>query len=182
MTRPEIQRMAFAALAVCACGLATCVAVLNAPVQAQTTQAQTVQAQTGKTISIRMFDARTAQPIVPSNFLVRLDHQDELRNESLRVSDDGVGAVTVPDNAAFLSVQGTYDRSMEIYINCDAGMEKDSSTMHWYSIADILSAGVIAPNKCYKGKYERNPRVTAKPGELDFFVRKVNGWRDDLTN
>jgi len=128
----------------------------------------------GTVISIRMFDARTARPLMPSNLLVRLDHDDDIRSETLHIDDQGVGTVTVPAGAKFLSVQGTYDDGMEIYINCDAGMERNLATLHWYSIADILSTGVIAPNECDKGKYERNPRVPLKPGEFDFFVRKTS--------
>jgi len=136
-------------------------------------------AQDGRTISIRIFDGKSAQPLVPSNLIVRIDHHDEIRNETLHIDSDGVGTVTVPDNAMVLSVQGTYDNGMELYFNCDAGMEKNAEAIHWYSIADILSTGVIAPNECYKGKYERNPRVPLKPGEFDFFVRKI-GVRDEL--
>ena len=90
------------------------------------------------------------------------------------LGDDGTGQVTVPAGATFLSVQGTYDRSMDIYINCDAGMEKDTRTLHWYSISDILNSGVTAPNECYKGKYEDSARAAAKPGEFIFYVRKTN--------
>lgn len=128
----------------------------------------------GNVITIRMFDARTAHAIMPSNFLVRLDHKDEIRSETLHIDDQGIGTVTVPGDAAFLSVQGTYNDGMEIFINCDSGMEKNLSTLHWYTIADILSTGVIAPNECNRGKYERNPRVPLKPGEFDFFVRKIS--------
>jgi hypothetical protein len=131
-------------------------------------------ASAGAVITIRMFDGRTARPIMPNNLLVRLNHNDDIRSESLHIDDQGIGTVTVPPDAAFLSVQGTYNDGMEIYINCDSGMEKNLAALHWYTIADILSTGVIAPNECYKGKYERNPRVPLKPGEFDFFVRKTS--------
>lgn len=164
MTRPGIPAILAAAFAVCAgvCALSS-----------------TAQAPAGKTIVIRMFDGRTARPLAPSNFLVRIDHQDEIRNETLHIGDDGIGEVIVPADATFISVQGTYEDSTQIYINCDAGMEKNTGTLHWYPVANILSGGVIAPNECYKGKYERNPRINTKPGEFDFFVRKIN-LRDEL--
>jgi hypothetical protein len=164
MSRPEIRGILTCAFVLCACAALARLSLLTG----------LAHAQTARTISIRIFDGRTAQPIVPSNFLVRIDHQDDLRNESLRIDSDGIGEITIPAGAAFLSVQGTYDNSMDIFLNCDAGMEKNTGTLHWYSIADILSTGVIAPNECYKGKYERNPRITPKAGELDFFVRKSN--------
>jgi hypothetical protein len=128
----------------------------------------------GTTITIRMFDARTASAIVPSNLLVRVDHQDEVHNETLHIDDLGVGTVTLPAGATVLSVQGTYNDGMEIFLNCDAGMEKNASAIHWYSIPTVVTTGVIAPNECNKGKYERNPRVPLKPGEFDFFVRKIS--------
>jgi hypothetical protein len=133
-----------------------------------------VRAQSGVTITIRMFDGRTAKPIIPTNLLVRVDHHDDIHSETLQIDDQGVGTVTLPADAKFVSVQGTYDAGMEIYLNCDAGMERNLSTLHWYALGDVVSKGVIAPNECYKGKYERNPRVQQKPGELDFFVRKTN--------
>lgn len=136
----------------------------------------TLRAQSPRTITILMLDGKTGKPVIPDNYMIRLDHLNALHNQSLRVNDDGSGALNVPGSASFLSVQGTYRGSMEIYVNCDAGMEKDTSTLHWYPIADIMSAGVVAPNECYKGKYA-NPSITAKPGQFVFFVREAN-WRE----
>jgi hypothetical protein len=187
MTPPSLRRSGFrrpgnpglsfarfvpVTLAAFALGAFACLAVL-----------ERVHAQSGTSagtpIAIRMFDARTAQPIVPNNLLVRVDHQDDIRNETLHIDDLGVGTVTLPAGATVLSVQGTYNDGMEIFINCDAGMEKNLNALHWYSVATVVSTGVIAPNECYKGKYERNPRVPLKPGEFDFFVRKIS-VRDQL--
>jgi hypothetical protein len=168
MTRPGI-RETVTAFAIFACGLLACLAAFNRPLHAQA-------AQTGKTISIRMYDARTGRQLDPNNFVVRLDHQDEIHNESLHIDDEGTGRITVPASASFLSVQGTFDNSMEIYFNCDAGKEKIEAKLHWYSVSDILSTGVVAPNECFNGKYER-PRIEAKPGEFLFYVRSRN-WRD----
>jgi hypothetical protein len=136
-----------------------------------------LHAQTGKTITILMLDGKTGKPIVPSNFVVRIDHLDAIHNEWLKLNDDGTGEVTVPAGTSFLAVQGTYHQSMDIYINCDAGMEKDTHTLHWYSISDILNSGVTAPNECYKGKYEDSARATAKPGEFIFYVRETT-WHE----
>lgn len=128
------------------------------------------------TITIRMFEARSGRQIKPDNFLVRLNHQDDLHNETLRIDDEGTGQVTVPRDSTFLSVEGTFDHSMEIYLNCDTGKEKNDRRMHWYSIQDILSTGVIAPNECFNGRYER-PRIAVKPGEFVFYVQE-HKWRD----
>jgi hypothetical protein len=136
-----------------------------------------LHAQTAKTITILMLDGKTGKPIIPNNYMVRFDHRDALHNEMLQLNDDGSGKVTIPADASFFSVQGTYHNSLDVYINCDAGMEKDTSTLHWYSVSVILNAGVAAPNECYKGKFADATRVTAKPGQFVFFVRETN-WRE----
>ncbi len=137
----------------------------------------TLHAQAAQTISILMLDGKTGRPIIPSNFLVRIDHLNAVHNEWLTLNDDGTGKVAVPSGASFFSIQGTFNNSMEIYVNCDAGMEKDTSTLHWYSISDILSSGVAMPNECYKGKFANATHVAAKPGQFIFFVRKAN-WHE----
>ena len=133
--------------------------------------------QADKTITVLMLDGKTGRPIIPSNLLVRIDHLNAIHNEWLKLTDDGLGLVTVPASASFLSIQGAYESSMEIYVNCDAGMEKDTSTLHWYSIADILTSGVSMPNECYKGKYAEATHKENKPGVFVVYVRK-NNWHE----
>jgi|HubBroStandDraft_5_1064220.scaffolds.fasta_scaffold166571_2 hypothetical protein len=145
-------------------------AALALPLQAQTPP------EVGRTVTIRMYDARSGRQLVPSNFIVRINHQDDIHNESLHIDDDGTGQVTLPASSSFLSVEGTFDKSMSIYINCDTGKESDDRRLHWYSMTDIMTTGVIAPNECFNGKYER-PRLAVKPGEFIFYVRQHN-WRD----
>lgn len=134
-------------------------------------------AQDARTITVLMLDGKTGQPIVPSNFIVRFDHLNAVHNEALQLGDDGVGQITVPAGASFLSVQGTYESSINIYINCDASMEKNTSTIHWYSIAEILNTGVAIPNECYKGKYAEATHQDNKPGIFVLYVRKPN-WHE----
>jgi|HubBroStandDraft_2_1064218.scaffolds.fasta_scaffold484799_2 hypothetical protein len=160
MTRPQLPVLAAALLA----GV-----LFLAPLRAQTAPAAT-------TLTIRMFDARSGRQITPDNFVIRFDHQDDIHNETLKIDDEGTGRITLPAGASFLAVQGTFDNSMQIYINCDTGKEKDQSKLHWYDIPTISSTGVIAPNECFNGKFER-PRIPLKPGEFDFYVRQRN-WRD----
>jgi hypothetical protein len=136
-----------------------------------------LHAQSTRTITVLMLDGKTGKPIIPSNFIVRLDHLDAGRNELLQLGDDGIGTITVPGGASFLSIQGTYNKSTDIYINCDAGMEKDTRTLHWYAIPEILSTGVVAPNECYKGKYAEATHTDPKPGQFVLFVR-ANNWRE----
>jgi hypothetical protein len=175
MTPPRFRGLAIATLSLCIFAGAAFFAPRLRAVHAQ------AESSSGAVITIRMFDGRTAHAIMPSNLLVRLDHNDDIHSETLHLDDQGIGTVTVPADAKFLSVQGTYSNGMEIFINCDAGMEKNLNALHWYAIADILSTGLIAPNECYKGKYERDPRVPLKPGEFDFFVRKIS-VKDQLMN
>lgn len=144
-----------------------CMAALCVPLLAQATN----------TITVLTLDGKTGQPIVPYNLLIRVDHRDAIHSEWLQLSDDGVGKVTVPSTASFLAIQSTYANSMEIYVNCDAGMEKDISTLHWYSIPEIMKSGVAMSNECYKGKYADATRVTPKPGQFVLYVRK-NNWHE----
>ena len=151
-------------------------AILLAPPLQTQTQAQTPPP-APQTVTIRMFDARTGRQVAPSNFIIRFDHDnDDVHNETLKIDDDGTGTIILPAGAKFLSVQGSFDESEQIYLNCDTGKEKDATKLHWYSTPEILSTGVIAPNECFNGKYER-PRFATKPGEFDFYVRQRN-WRD----
>ena len=54
---------------------------------------------------------------------------------------------------------------------------RKTSTLHWYSIPEILSTGVAASNECYKGKYADATHVTPKPGQFVLYVRK-NNWHE----
>ena len=137
------------------------------------------QAEAQRVITIVMADGKTGRTLTPDNFVIRFNHLNAIRNDSLLLNDDGSGKIKVPANATYISVQGTYHNSIDLYINCDAAMEKDTSTLHWYSIADILSTGIATPNECYKGKYAKNAAIPPVRGELIFYVRQI-GWHDDL--
>jgi hypothetical protein len=128
-------------------------------------------------ITIIMADGKTGKTIIPDNYVIRFNHLNAIRNERLFLNDDGTGRVRVPADATTISVQGTYHNSIDLYMNCDAGMEKDTSTIHWYPISDIVSSGLAAPNECYKGKYAKTAAIPAVSGEFIFYVREI-GWRD----
>ena len=130
-------------------------------------------------ITIVMADGKSGKTITPDNFVIRFNHLKAIRNETLSLGDDGSGKVKVPEDATFISVQGAYHNSIDIYVNCDAGMEKDTSTLHWYSVADIISTGITTPNECYRGKYSKTAAIPAVPGELIFYVREI-GWHENL--
>jgi hypothetical protein len=131
-----------------------------------------------RVITIIMADGRSGKTITPDNFVIRFNHQNAIRNEMLTVNDDGTGKLKVPANATHISVQGSYHNAIDLYVNCDAAMDKDISTLHWYSIDDIMKAGLSAPNDCHKGK---SVAIPAAPGEFIFYVREI-GWHDDLWN
>jgi len=134
--------------------------------------------QSQRVITIIMADGKTGKAITPDNYVIRYNHLNAIRNETLTLNDDGSGKVMLPANATHISVQGTYHNSIDLYVNCDAGMEKDTSTIHWYSVEDILSTGIAAPNECYKGKYSKIAAIPAVPGEFIFYVREI-GWLDN---
>lgn len=136
-----------------------------------------LQAQTGKAITIRVFDGKTGDVIKPSNVQIRLDRQQSSDNQWVKQNDDGSTSITVPPGSTEITVHATYDNSTEYYVNCDAAKERDTSAEHWYSISAILSDGVVMPNNCVKPQVAAKVTVTAKPGELDLFVRRRK-WRE----
>lgn len=136
-----------------------------------------LRAQSPHAVTILMLDGKTGKPIIPSNFIFRTDHLNTIHNDWIAINDEGVGRVNIPAGATDLSLQGTYNNSMDIYVNCDAAMQKNVHTLHWYSVADILAKGVNAPNECYKGKFAEPTRLDTKPGVFVFYVRK-NNWNE----
>ena len=130
-----------------------------------------LHAQDVNTLHIRLLDGKTGMPVKADNFLVRVDHNDTVHNEWVHIADDGSVTVDVPGQAKEIAIKATYDSSMETYIDCDAAKESDKERDIWYSIADILKTGKVAPNECSKTSYK------AAPGEFIFFVRK-RGWHD----
>ena len=132
-----------------------------------------LHAQSTTSISIRLLDGKTGLPVKASNFLVRVDHNDTVHPDWVTINDDGTVIVTLPADAKEISVKATYDMGMDTYINCDAAKESDKERNIWYSIATILSTGIVAPDECAKTDFK------PKPGEFLFFVRK-RSWHDNL--
>lgn len=127
-------------------------------------------AQDYKLITVRLRDGKTGLPITPSNFLLRVDHYETIRNEWVKIYDNGTVLVRIPQDAKEISLQATYEEGMNTYINCDAVKQNDKEREIWYPIDTILKAGVVAPDECGKTDY------VAKPGEFVFFVRKRNAF------
>jgi hypothetical protein len=135
--------------------------------------------QAPKFITIIMVDGKSGRTIKPDNYVIRFNHQNTARNDTLRLNDDGTGRLRVPPDATTLSVQGSYHHSIDVYVNCDSDMDRDVKTLHWYSISDILSNGLSTPNDCYKGKYAKSAAIPPARGEFIFYVREIS-WRDHL--
>jgi hypothetical protein len=134
-------------------------------------------AQTGKTITLRMMDGKTGKLIETSHFMVRVDHQETVHADWVVQNENGTGKLTLPKGASLLLIQATYDSATQIYVNCDATSQKEDPIGHWYSIAEILASGVVAPNGCVRPKEAAKLKPAAKPGEFVFFVRTRN-WRE----
>ena len=66
---------------------------------------------------------------------------------------------------------------MEYFINCDGPKQADTPAELWYPVSGILATGLVAADGCLKPKAAEKLNVTAKPGELVLFVRKLN-WRE----
>jgi hypothetical protein len=132
-----------------------------------------LQAQSSQSVSIRLLDGKTGLSVKASNFLVRVDHNDTVHPEWVKINDDGSVVVTLPADAKEISVKATYSMGMDTYVNCDAANESDKERNIWYSIATILSTGIVAPDECAKTAFK------PKPGEFLFFVRK-RSWHDNL--
>jgi hypothetical protein len=137
-----------------------------------------MRAQAAKTITLRMIDVRSGKLIPTTNYLITIDHDPTVHANWVELNEDGSGKLTLPANAKLLSVQATYDRATEFFINCDSGPEHADSPEHWYEIAEILLKGIVAPNGCRKMMIGGTKvSAVAKPGEFIFYVRKRN-WRE----
>jgi len=124
-----------------------------------------------KTITLRMMDAKTGSMISTSDFLIRIDHQEDEHGNWVKLNEDGSGKLTLPADAVIVAVSGKYNMTTNLYVNCDSVRDKPDPVVHWYTISEILASGVAAPNDCSKHT------TVAKPGELVFFVRQRN-WKE----
>lgn len=136
-------------------------------------------AQTEKTITVRMVDSRTGLLIASSNFLVRINHQQEEHGNWIVKNEDGTGNLTLPPDTEVVSIHATYEAATLVYANCDADKDRGSAEHapaqdRWYPVATILSSGIVAPNGCIGKKVPEKLQVVAKPGEFVFFVRPLN--------
>jgi len=130
-------------------------------------------AQADRTMAVRMLDSKTGQPIITSEIEVRMRVPETSGQTKgippvyVRPNKDGVGAVKVPMTASDIRVYASYGAANWSFVNCDSVQDRGSIKEHWYSISEILTTGIAAPNSCSKRK------IAIKPGEFVFFVRPL---------
>jgi hypothetical protein len=177
LRRLNISLLFFASLA-----SASLTAQTPAQTPGSTPAPATAPAAAGKsTITLRMIESRTGKLISTTDFLVQINHQQDLHANWVELNEDKTGKLTLPKEAEVLLVHGKYDQSMLLYINCDSEKKGVLPTLgtqegdHWYSVADILKSGVVTHNGCGSGK--DLTKFVPTPGEFVFFVRKLN-WHE----
>jgi hypothetical protein len=136
-----------------------------------------VHAQSGNAITLRLLDGKTGRPISATGILVRANHEPTQHGEWSKVNEDGTVTLNLPPVANVILVHATYENSMVYYINCDGPKAMSTPAELWYSVADIMTEGAVAPNGCVKPKDADKLKVVAKPGEFVLFVRPLN-WRE----
>jgi len=135
-----------------------------------------------RTIILRMIDNKTGQPISSTELLVQVNHQKDYHADWVHLDDNDAAVLTLPADATLISIHAKYDLSLSLYVNCDTQQGRNVTNTGalpdpWYPVAEILSAGTVAPNGCGRSKEVDKMKFTAKPGEFVFFVRKRN-WRE----
>jgi hypothetical protein len=146
----------------CALVLALCagIGMAAAPAKAQ------------KKITIRVLDGRNGDRVVPNNLEVRINRENTLHVEWVKLHDDGTAEVTLPDSATAFAVRATYENSTEYYVNCDVARQKDTSAMTWFPVDDVLKDGLVMPNECWKSKDVERNKFPVSAGEFVLLVRK----------
>ncbi len=141
---------------------------------------QTASAQATRRITVRVLDAKTGERITPSGILVRINHQtaEHHEDEWVHQNEDGTADLTLPEDAQFFLFHSTYDSSTETYVNCDGMKRYDSPGPRWYSVADVLTKGVVADNGCVNQAKEDKIKAAPAPGQIVMYVRKQN-WREE---
>jgi len=130
-------------------------------------------AQTPKIVTLKMLDSRSGNLIETTEFLIQVDHKDDVYGDWVQLNDDQTGKLTLPPNVSVFAAQAKYNATTDVYINCDSVKDKPVPLLHWYAVSEILTSGVVAPNGCSKHT------AVAKPGQFVFFVRRRN-WQEQI--
>jgi hypothetical protein len=124
-------------------------------------------------------DGRSGEKITPNNIEVHVNRKLANHVEFVTMNDDGTAELTLPADTTAFALRATYANSMEYYVNCDVGRQKDTSIETWFPVDDVLKDGVVMPDECHKSK-DMQP-ASAKPGELVLYVRR-RSVRDAIPN
>ena len=137
-----------------------------------------LHAQESKIIKIRIFDSKSGKPVAPTGFMIRVDHQRTVHGDWVKQNEDGTGDLALPIDATAVSIHESYDNSMEIYVNCDTEKHKGMIGDIWYTVADIMSKGLVVENGCGKPKDVAKLAVPVpEPGVIVLYVRQRN-WKE----
>ena len=130
-------------------------------------------AQTSRTITIRMLDSKTGEPITSSEFQLSFQALPDLSkipglDPYWKEGGERHGILEIPfePGAASIAVHSRYGPANWSYVNCDCVKDRPYRE-HWYIIADILKSGIVASNRC------NGRNAIAKPGDFVFFVRPM---------
>jgi hypothetical protein len=134
------------------------------------------RAQTSRSITIQMLDSKTGQPIVTSEFQAWTGessitaHTGGISPRYVKPGSDGFGELMLPLGPSVITIHAQYGKAGWGYVNCDRLKDRGPFREHWYSISEIMSSGIAAPNYCSKRQ------AAAKPGQFIFFVREMTSW------
>jgi hypothetical protein len=123
-----------------------------------------------------MLDSKSGQPITTSEIEVRIrvpatsSQTKGIPPVYVRPDKGGIGVATFPISASDIRVYASYETANWSFVNCDSIRDRGPVREHWYSISEILTTGIAAPNFCSKRK------IAIKPGEFVFFVRPMTFW------
>ena len=135
-----------------------------------------LSAQNERTIIIRLLDSQSGKAIVPvagdNGISVTVNEDATIPRLTARVNKDGVWELKVGPGVEKVQFDTPAGPGGYGYVFCD-GSKFRPATIPSYSVAEILSPGVEAANKCSKRFAQ------AHPGEIIFFVRRPN-WREKL--
>ena len=135
-------------------------------------------AQTRNVIHVRVFNGKTGELVKPSILMVRINHLGANHSDWIRKNYNGSVDVSLPWNASDVAIQATYDASTEVFINCDAAKQHNTSNLHWYKVKEIVKTGLIMQNDCKRSRHAEMPKLDKKSGEFVLFVRKRN-WHEE---
>jgi hypothetical protein len=136
-----------------------------------------LHAQEASTITLRLLDGKTGRLVMPTGILVRANHDAIDHGDWNKQNEDGTQQIKLPPDTSAILIHATYDNSTVYFINCDGPKQTDTPAELWYPVSGILATGLVAPNGCVKPKAAEKLNITAKPGELVLFVRKLN-WKE----